>query len=139
MWKLALDKESTYKLIKEKRKCVDINMGFLYQLGKWEELLKVGKEFKLYKIGEEGIVTLLDKCDIQESTFSILLVLHDGNFYKIVYQNVPSDCLNKVDEFVTLLQRYENYPNELCQLSMETNILNKEMFRNAIEEIIKKY
>jgi hypothetical protein len=135
---MAVDKDTAYNLIKEKRKCADVNMGFLYQLSKWGELLK-SKEFKFYKIGEEGIVTLLDKSDVQESTFYIILMLHDGKFYKIVNQDVTSECLSKVDEFVTLLQRYENYPVELCQIYFETNILNSELFRVAIEEAVKKY
>jgi hypothetical protein len=126
MWKLSMDKDTIYKNIKEKRKCVDINMGFLYQLSKWEEFLKVNKELKFYRIGEEGIVTLVDRSDeLHTSTFSILLLLQNGKFYKIINQDVPKECLSKVDEFIELLQKYENYPNELCQIYIDGNLLDK--------------
>jgi hypothetical protein len=34
MWKYNLEKETAINLIKEKRACVDINLGFMVQLEK---------------------------------------------------------------------------------------------------------
>lgn len=37
IWKLQISKEAALKFIKEKRPCVEINLGFLYQLEKWSK------------------------------------------------------------------------------------------------------
>src|SRR5690606_20043048 len=37
IWKYNYEKDYVIKLLKEKRQCVDINLGFLYQLERWNE------------------------------------------------------------------------------------------------------
>ena len=37
IWKLQISKEAALKFVKEKRPCVEINLGFLYQLEKWSK------------------------------------------------------------------------------------------------------
>jgi hypothetical protein len=39
MWKYKYTKDKAIEKIKEKRKCIDINLGFMVQLEKWEELV----------------------------------------------------------------------------------------------------
>jgi len=44
IWKLKINKESALKMIKDKRPCVEINLGFLYQLEKWNQFCNQQKE-----------------------------------------------------------------------------------------------
>lgn len=46
IWKLKINKESALKIIKDKRPCVEINLGFLYQLEKWSQFCNMQKENK---------------------------------------------------------------------------------------------
>jgi hypothetical protein len=139
MWKYKLDKESSVQSIKEKRKCVDINLGFLYQLNKWEELLRLGKEFKFYRFDEEGNINLLDKTEIGDISFSVILLLHGGNFYKIINENAPSCNIDKVNEFVYLLQRYENYSDKLITIYLNMTNSGRTLLFDKLDEVIKSY
>jgi len=116
------------------------------QLGKWEELLQYNKEMKFFNFGEEGNISMLDKhelttvkdSEMHNYKFSILLMLHQNKFYKIINESVINENLNfKVDHFVHLLQTYENYPVDCTSLYIDTNLLNKNFFNFHIEEIIK--
>ena len=37
IWKLNISREEGYKIIKENRPCIDINLGFLFQLDTWSQ------------------------------------------------------------------------------------------------------
>jgi hypothetical protein len=37
MWKYRINKDNAIKIIKDKRSCIDINLGFIYQLEKLEQ------------------------------------------------------------------------------------------------------
>ena len=133
MWKLNIDKISALHIIKEKRKCIDINLGFLYQLDKWEEFIRFNKEFKFYKFGREGAVTLLDREELTslENSFSFLLMVNDHKFFKIINKTeLNIDDTTKVDKLINLLQTYENYPKQCYSLYIENSI-------HTLEEIIK--
>jgi hypothetical protein len=148
MWKYNLNKESAINLIKEKRNCVEINLGFMVQLGKWEELVQYSnkKELKFYNFEIGGNISLLDKNELhllnddefENGKFSIILMLHCNKFYKIISKSIEYIKLNeKVNRFINLLQKYENYPMECTPLYIETSLLNKKFLEYQIEEIIK--
>ena len=44
MWKYNVDKDTAILKIKNIRKCVEINLGFMVQLDKWEARLNYSKE-----------------------------------------------------------------------------------------------
>lgn len=44
MWKYNVDKDTAILKIKNIRKCVEINLGFMVQLDKWESRLNYLKE-----------------------------------------------------------------------------------------------
>jgi protein-tyrosine phosphatase len=123
MWKLGFDKNTAIEKLREKRKCVDINLGFLYQLNKWSDLLKFNKEFKYYRIGSEGI-SLLDRDEAISCGFSVLLMIRGNDFYKIINKNEVFDNL-LVERFITLLQAYENYPADCYSLYIENTEIEK--------------
>jgi hypothetical protein len=124
MWKSILDKNTAISLLKEKRKCIDINLGFLYQLSKWEEFLRYNKELKYYKIGSDGIC-LLDKHEAISCDFSILLMIKGNEFYKIINKSELYNDNQTVDKFINLLQTYENYPTEYYSLYIENTDIEK--------------
>jgi len=120
MWKHKLTRDFAINFIKEKRKCVDINLGFLYQLAKWEELLKNDKKETIYKLDKTGNLSLIDindknKINIKENPL-VLLLFYGNKFYKIL----NSICLKnektlneKLNAFINLIQTYQNYPKEI--------------------------
>ena len=60
MWKYSYNSETAVSLIKQKRSCVDINLGFLVQLKKWEEYLKETRntEIILNRLAECSLICL---------------------------------------------------------------------------------
>lgn len=50
IWKLQISKESALKFIKEKRPCIEINLGFLYQLERWSKLCEDKKKLLNKKV-----------------------------------------------------------------------------------------
>jgi hypothetical protein len=145
MWKHSLDKDSAIQKIKEKRKCVEINLGFMVQLNKWEELLKHSKEYKFYKFEKEGRISLFDQNDIEnlkENEFnnfkySIFLMQKKNKLYKVTTNESIAINDVEVNNFVRLLQTYENYPDTCHSLFIDTSLLNKNFFNIDIEEMIK--
>ena len=119
----------------------------MVQLGKWEEvLLNKKKEMKFYSFGGEGNISLVDKkelgnfkeCEINNTKFSIILMLHGGRFYKLVTNTVIDfNYTEKVTQFISLLQTYEKYPDDCTCLYIDTHLLNKNLFEFHIEEILK--
>jgi hypothetical protein len=134
MWKNKLSKDNAINIINDKRKCVDINIGFLYQLSKWEELLKNDKMKKIYKFEESGNLIIIDynenkdinttnKICFSNESF-ILLLFHKNKFYVIinsVYLNENTELNNKLNNFIYLLQTYENYPKEIEIINSDVN------------------
>ena len=62
MWKNKFKFDEVIKLIKSKRDCVDINLGFNIQLHKWENyLLSLKKKKKIFEIVQpkQNIVFLI--------------------------------------------------------------------------------
>ena len=140
MWKDNISKDLAIKFIKEKRKSVEINLGFLVQLNKWEELLNNDKEHKLYKFEKSGNLTLVDKNEASDVVFndavSILLLLHENKFYKI-FNNFDNVITNKVNNFIQLLQTYRNYPLITESLYVDNQMITKNFIFNNLEEIFK--
>ena len=145
MWKYNYDKLSAISLIKSKRKCVEINLGFMVQLGKWEDFLHMKKRSKkIFNFGGQGQISLIDQTEISSykesdfdnKIFSISLLLVGDKFLKIIFCN-DKELNEKVEKFIFLLQTYEKFPNEYISMYIDTNMLNKSFFEIQIEEIAK--
>lgn len=129
MWKYSLTVDQAILTIKEKRKCIDINIGFIVQLGKWEELLKFGKELKIFKFDFNGNLMLIDlaetdKNEILNNTFSLLFVVKDNKLFKLVNTDQPQQDTTKVEKFVKILQTYDNYPTHQESIYLNCNLNN---------------
>jgi hypothetical protein len=145
MWKFGMEKNNAIELIKSKRKCVEINLGFMLQLGKWEDFLlgrNVGTKF--YNFGQEGQISLIEKdqidnfkcSDFDNNNFSISLLLIGDKFFKVVFNN-NKNLDEKVEKFILLLQKYENFPSQYVSLFMDKQMWNKDFFQEQIEEMAK--
>jgi hypothetical protein len=143
MWKKNICKDDAINQIKQKRKCIDINIGFMIQLAKWEELLIYhnNQNLKFYNFEKEGNVSLLNikeiacinDSDFASGKFTILLIKHNNKFFKIITNPCASSLYDKVNKFVNLLQMYENYPPDCIDLYID----DKKFFELHLEEIIK--
>lgn len=128
MWKDKLSIESAINIIKQKRKCIDINLGFIYQLSQWELFLKNDNKDKVYKFGKCGDLTILEYKDcenifLQNESF-ILFLLQENKFYRIESWNdkeLDPTIDQKIKRFIKIIQTYENYPEII-----ETIIINNE-------------
>jgi hypothetical protein len=132
MWKNKWDKDTSINSIKVKRSCIDINLGFMVQLQKWEEFLKISSrksfqskeiiesledrfsELKFFKFENSGNITLMDKSELtlfkenefNHNTFSVILILHEGKLYKLITHN---DLLSESEYSRTILSKVDRF------------------------------
>lgn len=142
MWKYNTGKDAAIEGIRQKRCCVDINIGFVVQLEKWDELLKFGKEFKFFKFEKHGNLSLIDVAEFQKKvlpvSFSTLLMLRENKFYRLINARQDTSIEDKVGRFVTFLQTYENYPTQLDSLYVNADKWNSVDYNPVdIDEILK--
>ena len=141
MWKYKYSREKAVSLIKEKRNCVDINLGFLFQLDKWQDFIKNNKENELYKIDLKGTISLIKKSNFDHnlSDIAVILSLSNNVFYKIII-NSGEEILKNLNIFVKFLQVYDDYPEEIKTIDLWLH-LNEDNFSDnkivMLEEIIK--
>jgi protein-tyrosine phosphatase len=97
VWKYNYEIDFVISLIKEKRKCVDINLGFLFQLDKWhDDRKRKERVIRVQKCGNislsdmwEGTVTRPDEHQIQK--------LHNFISLLKIYENEISDISVSVE------------------------------------------
>ena len=84
MWKNNLTTEKAIETIKSKRKCVDINLGFIIQLHKWEKyLFSEPDKIQVFKLGEN--IKLLEDEEIMKEMLS--KIKNDDRNYLIRYKS----------------------------------------------------
>ena len=83
MWKDNLKTENAIELVKSKRNCVDINLGFIIQLHKWEKyLFSPIEKIQIFKLNTN--IRLLEEKEIENENFNNGEYLLRYN-YKIFY------------------------------------------------------
>ena len=83
MWKDNLKTENAIELVKSKRNCVDINLGFTIQLHKWENyLFSSAEKIQIFKLNPN--IRLLEEKEIENENFNKDEYLIRYN-YKIFY------------------------------------------------------
>lgn len=148
MWKNDFTKDKAIEMIKNKRKCIEINFGFLFQLSKWEEMIfNLNCYNKIFIFENSGKnVTLIDKNEVLVNIFknstSTLLLFHQNKLYKIsniVYNN--NLLLNsKIHNFVKLLRTYRKYPSIVESLTFENdrfdvNEINRNIYHVSLKDV----
>lgn len=82
MWKDNLKTEKAIELVKSKRNCVDINLGFIIQLHKWENyLFSPVEKMQMFKLNAN--IRLLEEKEIENENFNGEYLLRYN--YKIFY------------------------------------------------------
>ena len=157
IWKQNLKTEKAIELIKSKRKCVDINLGFTIQLHKWENyLFSPAEKIQIFKLNPN--IRLLEEKEIENENYDNDEYLIRYN-YKLFYINNNSDTkgdnsINEIKiiniaedvlfnekndkkEFIINVIKYDKllFKNEQIPLFeiKNKNILNKE----SLEDILK--
>jgi len=107
MWKQNLKTEKAIELIKSKRNCVDINLGFTIQLHKWQNyLFSPAEKIQIFKLNPN--IRLLEEKEIESGNFNNEEYLIRYN-YKLFYINNIQNC------------EKENLINEISNMNLNEN------------------
>lgn len=122
MWKFNNDKEAVLNLVKEKRPCVDLNLGFMYQLDKWNENRK--NKFssdKIIKFELHGNMSIVDKDSLKSDEMSRIshILFKQNNILFNIKMNKDDGVFKKVQRFIYFLQSYENFDNLVRVVDIE--------------------
>ncbi len=115
IWKLKISKESALKIIRDKRPCIEINLGFLYQLEKWSYLCDLQNDYYktnkifLNKKRDLKIKNLCSDEDIKSHINNNSINYDQKDFF--VHTKIRVNEENKEKEnFITLI-RLHNKPS----------------------------
>ena len=125
IWKQNLKTEKAIELIKSKRKCVDINLGFTLQLHKWENyLFSPPEKIQIFKLNPN--IRLLEEKEIENENFINEEYLIRYN-HKLFYINNIHNC----DK--------ENSFDEISNINLNENIIfeDKDHKIEFIKNILK--
>ena len=159
IWKQNLRVENAIEFIKSRRKCVDINLGFIIQLHKWENyLFSLPEKIHIFKLGEN--IRLLEEKEFENENYSEIehLIKFNKKLYYIRNKNNSkirnfSDDLNKLNlesndifnentdktKFISNVIKYDKFllNNDISSL-VEINYNNNSGNRFSFEDIIKE-
>jgi protein-tyrosine phosphatase len=127
IWKYNYERDYVIKLLKDKRPCVDINMGFLYQLERWIEYRKTQfNSEKVIKLEKSGNITIIDRSELGEGARSNTLgfIYRQGRCLINILSdkevaNVNPNLMLKVERIISLLQNYENFPKAVKNINCD--------------------
>ena len=123
MWKYNLKTENAIELVKSKRNCVDINLGFIIQLHKWENyLFSPVEKMQIFKLNTN--IRLLEEKEIENENFSNDEYLLRYN-YKIFYV------------FNNDNPRKERIINDISNINLKENITFEDKKIEFIKNVIK--
>ena len=121
MWKEQLKTQEAINLIKSKRNCVDINVGFIIQLHKWENyLFSPPEKIQIFKLNPN--IRLLEEKEIENENYDNEEYLIRYN-YKLFYIN------NKHNT------EKGNLIDEISSLNLNEDTIFKDKDNNKIEFI----
>ena len=121
IWKQNMTTLKAIELIKSKRKCVDINLGFIIQLHKWENyLFSYPQKIQIFKLDKN--IRLLEEKEIENENYEEEDYLIRFN-YKLFYINNT----HNLEE--------EKLVNEINKINLNDNTIFKE--KNIKKDFIK--
>lgn len=154
IWKNNFKAKEVIDLIISKRKCVDINLGFIIQLYKWENYLHASSEtIKMFKLIPS--IILLEESDIEkenilegEYLIKIKKMLIHLKHFNIINNNSKDkendiDKVKKISEFIENIKIYDKpliNNKQISLITIDVNTLNINCFKTKelfIEEIKK--
>jgi len=112
MWKQNIKTENAIEIIKSKRKCIDINLGFIIQLQKWENyLFSSPDKMQIFKLSPN--IRLLEEKEFENENFNeseYLIRLNKKFFYLGNQQKYKNG--NLIDEIKEINKNNYNTFNE---------------------------
>ena len=124
IWKNNLTTEKAIKLIKDKRNCVDINLGFIIQLHKWQNyLFSLPEKLQIFKLNPN--IRLLEEKEIENENYNEdeYLIRYNYNLFYINNNN----------------SKDENLFNEINKINLNEDIIfeNKNNKKEFIKNVLK--
>ena len=139
MWKNNISKEAAINLIKQKRNCVDINLGFIIQLNNWENYLN-NFQINIFKIVDDEI-ELLNENDRNFVSYNNNNQMFIIKFKGIIYilKNEIFTIKNKINNFIQNIIHFDKSLNKNNNYEF-ININNNEILnnQNEINNILNK-
>ena len=140
MWKQNLKTQNAIDFVKSKRKCVDINLGFIIQLHKWENYLFSSPEkIHIFKLAQS--IRLLEEKEFENENYSQIehLIRFNRKLFYIKNKKNSKDE-NFFDEFNKLSIENSNCFNENSdKIKFISNVIkyDKSILSNDINSLIE--
>lgn len=134
MWKQNLTCLSAIELIKSKRKCADINLGFNIQLNKWENFLfSSPKQIQIFKL--TPYIRLLEENEIEidkhfDEDYLIKIknqLFYVNNIHKTCIEDNENLLMNKMNRKDMIFNVYKDKIKEFVKnvVKYDKNLLKK--------------
>lgn len=141
MWKQNLTCLSAIELIKSKRKCADINLGFNIQLNKWENFLfSSPKQIQIFKL--TPYIRLLEENEIEidkhfDEDYLIKIknqLFYVNNIHKTCIENNENLLMNKINRKDMIFNVYKDKIKEFVKnvVKYDKNLLKND-FSSLLE------
>ena len=141
MWKENLTFLSAIELIKSKRQCVDINLGFNIQLNKWENFLfSSPKQIQIFKL--TPYIRLLEENEIEidkhfDEDYLIKIknqLFYVNNIHKTCIENNENLLMNKINRKDMIFNVYKDKIKEFVKnvVKCDKNLLKND-FSSLVE------
>ena len=140
MWKQNLKTQNAIDFVKSKRKCVDINLGFIIQLHKWENyLFSTPEKIHIFKLDQS--IRLLEEKEFENENYSQIehLIRFNRKLFYIKNKKYSKEE-NFFDEFNKLTIENSNCFNENSdKIKFISNVIkyDKSILSNDINSLIE--
>ena len=140
MWKQNLKTQNAIDFVKSKRKCVDINLGFIIQLHKWENyLFSTPEKIHIFKLDQS--IRLLEEKEFENENYSQIehLIRFNRKLFYIKNKKYSKEE-NFFDEFNKLTIENSNCFNENSEkIKFISNVIkyDKSILSNDISSLIE--
>ena len=140
MWKQNIKTENAIEFIKSKRKCIDINLGFIIQLHKWENYLFSSTD-KIQIIKLNTNIRLLEEKEYENENINeneYLIRFNQKIFYLGNQQNYKNSHLKEeIKEIYRNNYNTFNEDNDKCKFIYNVIKYDKLLLNNNIDSLIE--
>ena len=140
MWKQNIKTENAIEFIKSKRKCIDINLGFIIQLHKWENYLFSSTD-KIQIIKLNTNIRLLEEKEYENENINEnehLIRFNQKIFYLGNQQNYKNSHLKEeIKEIYKNNYNTFNEDNDKCKFIYNVIKYDKLLLNNNIDSLIE--
>ena len=140
MWKQNIKTENAIEFIKSKRKCIDINLGFIIQLHKWENYLFSSTD-KIQIIKLNTNIRLLEEKEYENENINeneYLIRFNQKIFYLGNQQNYKNSHLKEeIKEIYRDNYNTFNEDNDKCKFIYNVIKYDKLLLNNNIDSLIE--